>query len=159
LRAQYYVGLEKQNKTPLIRREVVCRRGRGLGTLVSADMETSFTHSESTIDILSRLSATGCRFAIDDFGTGYSSLSYLKRFPIHVLKIDRSFVRDIPDDKDDAAIVSTIVAMAHSLKLEVIAEGVETEEQLGFLRVCGCDGMQGYFFSRPLPAEEVVRLF
>ena len=116
-------------------------------------------NAQSTIEILSHLSATGCRFAIDDFGTGYSSLSYLKRFPINVLKIDRSFVRDIPEDKDDAAIVNTIIAMAHSLKLEVIAEGVETEEQLGFIRACGCDGMQGYLFSRALPAEEVVRLF
>jgi diguanylate cyclase (GGDEF)-like protein/PAS domain S-box-containing protein len=116
-------------------------------------------NAQSTIDTMSRLSAMGCRFAIDDFGTGYSSLSYLKRFPISALKIDRSFVRDIPADKDDAAIVTTIVAMAHNLKLQVIAEGVETEEQLGFLRACGCDSMQGYLFSRPLPADEVVVLF
>ena len=116
-------------------------------------------HSMTTIGTLTRLSTMGCRLAIDDFGTGYSSLSYLKRFPINVLKIDHSFISDIPEDKDDAAIVATIVAMAHNLNLEVVAEGVETEKQLAFLKNCGCDSMQGYLFSRPLPAEEVVRHF
>jgi len=111
-----------------------------------------------TIETLNALSDMGFRFAIDDFGTGYSSLSYLKRFAINTLKVDRSFVRDIPGDPDDSAIVSTIVAMAHSLKIEVIAEGVETEEQLAFLRACGCDGYQGYLFSRPVPADDFVRL-
>lgn len=115
-------------------------------------------HAPTTIETLSRLGALGCRFAIDDFGTGYSSLAYLKRFPIHVLKIDHSFVRDIPGDNDDAAIVNTIVVMAHNLKLQVIAEGVETEPQLAFLRASGCDGMQGYLFSRPVPPEEFTAL-
>ncbi len=115
-------------------------------------------HAESTIETLRRLGALGCRFAIDDFGTGYSSLAYLRRFPIHVLKIDRSFVRDIPGDNDDAAIVNTIVAMAHNLRLQVVAEGVETDQQLAFLRVSGCDAMQGYLFSHPLPAEEITAL-
>ncbi|MEJ2650946.1 MAG: EAL domain-containing protein [Gammaproteobacteria bacterium] len=113
----------------------------------------------TTAATLSELFAMGCRLAIDDFGTGYSSLAYLKRFPISVLKIDYSFVRDIPEDKDDAEIVTTIIAMAHNLKIEVVAEGVETEEQVAFLRGCGCDCMQGYLFSRPMPAEEVVHHF
>jgi diguanylate cyclase (GGDEF)-like protein/PAS domain S-box-containing protein len=115
-------------------------------------------HAPSTIEMLTRLADMGCRIAVDDFGTGYSSLAYLKRFPIHVLKIDRTFVRDIPDDPDDAAIVSTIVAMAHTLKLEVVAEGVETDKQLAFLRACGCDIMQGNLFSRPLAADALIQL-
>ncbi len=116
-------------------------------------------HAMVTADTLSELFAMGCRLAIDDFGTGYSSLAYLKRFPINVLKIDHSFVRDISDDKDDREIVSTIIAMAHNLMIEVVAEGVETETQTAFLRACGCDFMQGYLFGRPLPAEEIVSLF
>lgn len=107
---------------------------------------------------LHALLGLGVRFAIDDFGTGYSSLSYLKRFPVHSIKIDRSFVRDIADGGDDATIVNTIVVMAHSLKLTVVAEGVETTEQLRFLRRCGCDLMQGYLFSPPLTAPEMKRL-
>jgi EAL domain-containing protein (putative c-di-GMP-specific phosphodiesterase class I) len=104
---------------------------------------------------LSRLKDMGLAISIDDFGTGYSSLSYLKRFPIDCLKIDRTFVRDIATDPDDAAIVTAIITMAQSLKLDVVAEGVENQEQLDFLRARGCAAAQGFFFSRPLSAEAI----
>jgi diguanylate cyclase (GGDEF)-like protein len=113
---------------------------------------------ERAVTLLIRLKAMGIHLSIDDFGTGYSSLSYLKRFPIDSVKIDRSFIHDVPGDADDAAITRAIIAMAHSLRLKVIAEGVETEEQLSFLREHGCDEMQGYCFSEPLAEEEFLRL-
>ncbi|WP_034300454.1 EAL domain-containing protein [Herbaspirillum sp. RV1423] len=113
---------------------------------------------EHAIGILSELKELGVRLSIDDFGTGYSSLAYLKRFPIDVLKIDKSFVRDITVDADDAAITVSIISLAHSLKLHVIAEGVETQAQLSYLRLHGCDEMQGYLFSPPVPAERFGEL-
>ncbi len=109
--------------------------------------------SEETLMTLTDIKVRGVKLAIDDFGTGYSMLSYLKYFPIDHIKIDRSFVGDITTDSDDAAITEAIVVMAHSLKLKVIAEGVETPEQLEFLRRCGCEFGQGYYFSRPHPAD------
>ena len=110
------------------------------------------TDVDSAVMVLAALKALGIKIAIDDFGTGYSSLSYLKRFPIDVLKVDRSFVRDITSEVDDAAIVDSIISLAHNLRLQVIAEGVETLEQLVYLRDKGCDQVQGYYVSRPLPA-------
>jgi len=110
------------------------------------------------VSLLHELKALGVALAIDDFGTGYSSFSYLRNFPIDVLKIDRSFVSDIATDADDAAIVVSIIALAHNLQLRVIAEGVESEEQLEFLRRHGCDEMQGFYFSRPVAPPEFEQL-
>ncbi|WP_024872380.1 sensor domain-containing protein [Tolumonas lignilytica] len=116
------------------------------------------SREEEAIDILSQLQAKGIKLAIDDFGTGYSSLSYLKCFPLDVLKIDKSFVDDIPHKKDDMEIAATIVAIAHTLRLKVMAEGVENMEQLNFLKEQGCDCYQGYLMSPPLPADEFAQL-
>ena len=110
-------------------------------------------NAENTIYTLRELKALGVRIAMDDFGTGYSSLSYLKRFPIDTLKLDQSFVREITTDASDAAIATAVIAMAHSLDLRVIGEGVETEEQFAFLKKQKCDYIQGYLFSPPQPAE------
>ncbi|MCG8125759.1 MAG: EAL domain-containing protein, partial [Candidatus Thiodiazotropha taylori] len=107
-----------------------------------------------TIATLNEFKMMGINISVDDFGTGYSSLSYLKRFPLNSLKIDRSFIRDIPENADDVTITSAIIAMAHQLNLGVVAEGVESQRQLDFLHQQGCEMAQGYFFSKPLPAEE-----
>jgi len=113
---------------------------------------------EKALQAMRALQAMGVQLSIDDFGTGYSSLSALKRFPIARLKIDRAFVRDIPGDEDDKAIAKAIISLGHELNLKVIAEGVETEQQLEFLRAHGCDEMQGYLFSRPVPPAELAAL-
>jgi EAL domain-containing protein (putative c-di-GMP-specific phosphodiesterase class I) len=116
----------------------------------------------SNVDIvlatLQNLKEMGLQLAIDDFGTGYSSLSYLKQFPVDKLKIDRSFIRDIAVDPDDAAITNAIISMARSMHLKVIAEGVENEVQLSFLREHECDQIQGYYFSKPVPADEATSI-
>jgi diguanylate cyclase (GGDEF)-like protein/PAS domain S-box-containing protein len=116
--------------------------------------ESALMHDiERVIDIMGQINALGVTLSLDDFGTGYSSLSYLKRFPIHTLKIDRSFTTGLPGDASGCAIATTIISIGQQLKHKVIAEGVETVEQLEFLRASGCDEVQGYLFSRPLPAD------
>jgi EAL domain-containing protein (putative c-di-GMP-specific phosphodiesterase class I) len=110
------------------------------------------------IDGLRRLDDLGISLSVDDFGTGYSSLSYLRRFPVSVLKIDKSFVRDVATDSDNAILVEAIITMGRSLKLEVVAEGVETGAQMGFLRKRGCDFAQGYYYSRPTPTADFRQL-
>ncbi len=132
--------------------------------LTSESLELEITESavmsnqEHAEKVLNELKALGFHLTMDDFGTGYSSLAYLKRFPFDSVKIDQSFVRGIPESKDDEAIVEAIIAMAHSLQLKVVAEGVETKEQFDFLRSRGCDQIQGYYFSKPIPANEIVML-
>ena len=118
-----------------------------------------FQNIEENLELLNRIGDMGVRISIDDFGTGYSSLSYLKQLPVNTIKIDASFVRDLVSDESDAAIVAAIIAMARRLKLGVIAEGVETLEQLNALRELQCDEYQGFFYSKPLPAEEFAEAF
>jgi diguanylate cyclase (GGDEF)-like protein/PAS domain S-box-containing protein len=120
-------------------------------SLVMSDAGRTASQLRSLLDM-------GVHISIDDFGTGYSSLNYLKRLPIERLKIDQSFIRDIADDPDDRAIIQAVTAMAHNMKMKVVAEGVETEEQLAFLNEAGCDEMQGFLFSEPLPPEEFREL-
>jgi len=115
-------------------------------------------NASTALLMLDRLSQMGVHLAVDDFGTGYSSLSYLKRFPLNTLKIDRSFINDLSTDRDDAVIVQAIIALAHSLQLEVVAEGVEHPSQLVVLKEFGSDQYQGFLRSRPLPAPEFKRL-
>ena len=145
----------RQNDLPALLRTVLAETGID-GNLLEFELtESMVMHDvENAIAMLRELRQTGITLALDDFGTGYSSLAYLKRFPIDTLKIDRSFVRDIDREADDAAIAHAVIAMAHSLGLQVTAEGVENDEQLALLRQYGCNDFQGFLFSRPVPAEE-----
>jgi FOG: EAL domain len=115
-------------------------------------------NDRSTLDALEWLRELGVQVSVDDFGTGYSSLSYLKRLPVDTLKIDRSFIDEIPDNADDVAIARSIISLGHHLNLKIVAEGVETAAQAEFLRAHGCDEVQGYYFAKPVPAEEFQRL-
>jgi diguanylate cyclase (GGDEF)-like protein len=129
------------------------------GSLLQIELTESaaMENLEETMAVLGKLKSHGVTIAIDDFGTGHSNLSYLKRLPIDVLKIDSSFIVGVPENENDASIVHAIITMAHSLGIRVIAEGVETDEQLAFLAEHGCDEMQGYLFSAPLPSGELAR--
>ncbi|MBV1921055.1 MAG: EAL domain-containing protein, partial [Pseudomonadales bacterium] len=130
----------------------------------SANLELEITESmmmentDETISILNDIRSLGIQLSIDDFGTGYSSMAYLKRFPINTLKIDQSFIRGLPGDTGDGAIVKATIAIAHALNLTVIAEGVETEDQLEFLKPLHCEEVQGYYFSRPITASSISEL-
>ena len=140
------------------------RRALECSGLPAHQLELEITESalaerpEEALKVLQQLQALGLRLAIDDFGTGYSSLAHLKRFPIDLLKIDQGFIRDIPQSADDMAISRAVMAMGHSMGLQVLAEGVETPEQLAFLRQHGCDFYQGYLCSKPLPAQALTAL-
>ena len=137
-------------------RQILSNTGLGAEYLDLEITESVLVDAVDAPDVLERLSGMGVRLSIDDFGTGYSSLSYLKRFPIDTLKIDRSFVRDIMTDSDDAAITVAIIALSRSLRLKVLAEGVETAEQLASLRHHGCDEIQGFLYARPMPGDALV---
>jgi len=128
------------------------------GNLLELELTESMVmrDAEQASSWLSRLKRTGVRLAIDDFGTGYSSLGYLSRFPIDTVKIDRSFVRYVPESRSDTQITSAVIGLGHRLGLEVVAEGVENEAQLEFLRREGCDEVQGYYFSHPLPPAKIT---
>ena len=132
--------------------------------LPAGQLELELTESilmrdpKNAIALLTRLKEAGIHLSIDDFGTGYSSLSYLKRFPVDALKIDQSFIRQVTNNPEDAAITTAIIVLGHSLALNVIAEGVETESQFDFLRVLDCNEVQGFLFGRPVPAEQAEAL-
>ena len=156
LSARQFKQQELEQMILRVLRETGCSTG-------SLDLEITesviMENPESAAETMHRLTDMGVQLSIDDFGTGYSSLSYLKRFPIHSLKIDRSFVRDITTNPDDAAIAKAIIALGHSMKLKVVAEGVESLEQMNFLREQRCDHMQGHYFSKALPPARVQELF
>ncbi len=115
-------------------------------------------NAEDAIKVMMALKELGVKLSLDDFGTGYSSLNYLKRFPVDRLKIDRSFVAEIVNDQTGQLIAENIVKLAHALELKIVAEGVETVEQLNLIRAMGCDELQGYIFSRPLPDSDINQL-
>ena len=139
--------------------KIIRRYGIDPASLEFEITETTLVEDpQRTIGLLNQLHAIGLHLAIDDFGTGYSSLSALQKFPINTLKIDRSFVKNAAEDANDAAIVSTIIDMGRSLKLDVVAEGVETQEQLNFLRRLKCDYVQGMLFGEPMEADSFREL-
>ena len=152
------VQFHRQDVPALVRR-VIAETGLPASRLdIELTESTLMQDKESVIQKLHQLKALGVTLSMDDFGTGYSSLSYLKRFALDVLKIDQSFIADLPDSKDAMALTKTIIAMAGSLGLKTIGEGVETQGQLAFLSANGCDAMQGYYFSRPLPIADMTAL-
>lgn len=173
---QYFGGIRKEAQQELslaVNFSAPCFYDKGIAnyvkhTLAESGIEpqqlileitesTLFQDPQRVRPVLEDLKAMGIRVALDDFGTGQSSLSHLRSFPIDIVKIDRGFIRDIPEDKNDCELVSAIIAMAHNLNMCVVAEGVEQDAQLAFLRERGCDRVQGYYFSPPLPGEEMLK--
>ncbi|MDD2744322.1 MAG: EAL domain-containing protein [Rhodocyclaceae bacterium] len=148
----------QENLASTIRR--ILKNAGIAGEMLDLELTESMVmvHAEAAAAVLRELKTLGCRLYLDDFGTGYSSLAYLKRFPIDALKIDRSFILDLTSDSDDAAIAGAIIAMAHSLGMRVVAEGVEHREQLAVLKEHGCDEFQGYYFARPIPVEKFTAM-
>ena len=140
----------------LVRGALACYDLRPTDIELEVTESTAMQNPETTLSILDQLAAMGIVLAIDDFGTGYSSLAYLKHLPIQRLKLDRSFVKDIEIDANDAAICTATIALGHSLGLELVAEGVETEAQRDFLAQLGCDTLQGYLYSKPMPFEATI---
>ncbi len=119
--------------------------------------ETAMMDNVNTaVETLKAIEAIGVKITIDDFGTGYTSISYLKQFPVSIIKIDQSFIKELPDSQDDASITTAVIALAHSLNIKVVAEGVETPQQLQFLRDHDCDMVQGYYFSQPLAEANIL---
>jgi diguanylate cyclase (GGDEF)-like protein/PAS domain S-box-containing protein len=147
---------QQQNFAGLVRK-VMMETGITAGSL-ETEITESVAMEDYSIPVLNELASIGVKASIDDFGTGFSSLGFLKKFPISTIKIDKSFVRDISNNADSLAIVEAIIAMAHSLKVKVVAEGVETKEQLAFLKSHNCDEVQGYFYSPPVPESDFSRL-
>jgi diguanylate cyclase (GGDEF)-like protein len=140
-------------------REVLSERGLNPDTMELEITESvMMQRTQQVSELLHSIRTLGLQLSVDDFGTGYSSLAYLKRLPIHSLKIDRSFVSDVPNDPDDSTIVRAVIALAHSLRMHVVAEGVENRAQLEFLRAEGCDEVQGYLVSRPVSADAITEL-
>jgi diguanylate cyclase (GGDEF)-like protein len=160
LRLEVNLSSRQFQKPDLVDEVALCLEQTGLP---SEALELEITESTAMYDVgasvatLEALRRTGVRISLDDFGTGYSSLSFLQTLPVDTVKLDQSFVRDLPSDRGGAAIATAVLSLARSLELAVIAEGVENREQLAFLRAQGCDTMQGFLFSRPLPAEEMGR--
>jgi diguanylate cyclase (GGDEF)-like protein len=150
--------LQQQDFVDLVRRILADSGIAGSALELEITETTAMQNAEVTVEVLNSLRALGVAISIDDFGTGYSSLNYLKRFPISTVKIDGTFIRDVATSESDAAIVSAVIGIARSLRLQVIAEGVETEEQLSFLRRRRCDAAQGHLFSRAVTAEKLGRL-
>ena len=149
--------LRHENLPLVVRGALACYDLRPSDLELEITESTAMQNPELTRSVLDQFAAMGILLSIDDFGTGYSSLAYLKHLPIHRLKLDRSFVRDIQTDPNDAAICSATVALGHNLGLEVVAEGVETVEQRDYLTALGCDILQGYLYSRPIPAGQIIR--
>ena len=146
-----------QNRLAEKVRVMVERSGILAGSLELEITESvAMNEAQQSVTIMEQLRDSGIRLSVDDFGTGYSSLGYLRRFPLHSVKIDQSFVRDIMTEPDDATIVRTVIGMAHSLGLEVVAEGVENADQLAFLEAERCDRVQGYYFARPASAAALA---